>query len=290
MNAEMEINESNETYIIFMSSPSPVFDLVYQNTFMSSQSNTASNTASVEVFYSADQTAFAVGVHRDDHYMLIRENGYVPLASGTPFALVLQNRFKDRRASAKIEINGQAVGDFAIDANSTATICRPDHENKQFIALAVDDHSSETKAVKGDSKNGLIQIRFRPEKPAPPTHKRHLEQNVPQKKKYRRPNVDDDRPRVDECEYQDKSFTDDEEDGYEPESCTSTPEVGEAIVALGSATDQTFHPVYLDLDEDAAVEMNLRIVQDKTVKKIPVHGSVCSVDRTKRTAVPPPVA
>lgn len=96
-------------------------------------------------------------------------NGYVQMTHGQQYSIMLRNG-GSLRVDADIEIDGKSVGEFRINEHNMVTIQRPVSDTGRFTFYQLGTVESQQAAVQAadPQKQGLITIRFRPEKKAEP--------------------------------------------------------------------------------------------------------------------------
>lgn len=94
-------------------------------------------------------------------------NGYVVLQHGQTYTLQLSN-INNRRCNAEVSIDGQHVGTWRLTPFQVAGIERPADEYKLFTFYATGTtEAAQSGIASGDSQNGVITVRFTPEKIRP---------------------------------------------------------------------------------------------------------------------------
>jgi len=97
-------------------------------------------------------------------------NGYVELPHGRQYSLVLRNARRDVRCDAEVEIDGQHVGTWRIEANSHIRLERPAHDDGRFTFYAAGTkEAQQVNLNEGSSDLGLIKVTFTPEIKMPRT-------------------------------------------------------------------------------------------------------------------------
>jgi len=90
-------------------------------------------------------------------------SGYVELKHGQKYSLVLRNS-RNVRCDAKVEIDGQHVGTWRVDANGSISLERPVHDDGRFTFYAVGTREAQQANLnEGSSELGLIKVTFTPE-------------------------------------------------------------------------------------------------------------------------------
>jgi len=95
------------------------------------------------------------------------DGGYVELAHGTVYTLVLRND-RQTRADAWVEVDGQAVGTFRLASHSTLRLERPAHDRGCFTFVHVGTAEAAQAGLRpGDPNLGLVRVVFTPEQVTP---------------------------------------------------------------------------------------------------------------------------
>jgi hypothetical protein len=94
-----------------------------------------------------------------------------------PFKITLQNH-SNQKSEVRLEIHGIDQGTWIMMPFQTATLERPAHIAEKFCAYAVGSEGGNAIGLQqGDPKNGLVQVKFAPEKKAPQIYRAsYLEQ------------------------------------------------------------------------------------------------------------------
>ena len=95
------------------------------------------------------------------------EGGYVPLAHGVQYSIVLRNE-SDRKCDVDVQIDGRSVGLWRIGACSEIRIERPADDTGRFTFFAVDSSEANQAGLSSGNSLGLICAEFRPEKASSP--------------------------------------------------------------------------------------------------------------------------
>lgn len=93
--------------------------------------------------------------------------GYVAMRHGTQYTIVLRND-RNVRCDAKVEIDGQDMGTYRLNAVSNIRLERAAHDNGRFTFYKAG--STDGNAIGLDTSNpnlGLIKVTFTPEMPKP---------------------------------------------------------------------------------------------------------------------------
>lgn len=197
-------------------------------------------------------------------------DGYVKMAHGTQYRLVLRNS-NDVRCDALVRIDGEEVGVFRINKYSSVTIERPSDDESRFTFFRANSREGRQGELdRGNPDLGLVSVTFKPEiRPRPVVvRQRYIS----------------DEPFV-------KGFTLSANDGVEEvysnsgfmNAYRSAPEnVSAGGTALTGHSDQKFYSVReLDYDYDAFVTIHLRLVCDELAGIKPLGR--------RSTPVPPPI-
>ena len=89
---------------------------------------------------------------------------YVVLPNDTAYAIRLINRH-NVRTDAYVWVDGQSIGGFVLDPNSSETIRRPGQVDKQFVFFSEwSPESREAGVSPGNPDNGLIKVIFKPQR------------------------------------------------------------------------------------------------------------------------------
>lgn len=90
------------------------------------------------------------------------QEGYVILTHGQRYSLRISNQ-RSMRCDVEIAIDGNRIGTFRLDANSSATIERPVHDDGFFTFYElVTDEARKSGLISNDS-TGLVTAIFKPE-------------------------------------------------------------------------------------------------------------------------------
>ncbi len=110
---------------------------------------------------------FKVGIIVDNEIIhpIIRQGyKYIPLHHNTQYKIKLTNN-NDIRADSVIKIDGHKVGIWRLNPYSTIIIERPINTHKLFTFYKENTHSSSlAEIINGSPNNGLIEIKYIPEK------------------------------------------------------------------------------------------------------------------------------
>jgi hypothetical protein len=88
--------------------------------------------------------------------------GYVEMAHGQRYRLQLRNN-RSVRCDARVEIDGQPVGTWRIDAHSTITLERPAQDDGYFTFYELGTPEAKSAQIADDANTGLIAVTFTPE-------------------------------------------------------------------------------------------------------------------------------
>lgn len=109
-----------------------------------------------------------------------REGGYVHLEHGTQYTLTLHNHYYNRRCDAQVTIDGKTVGAFRVSAGGTVRLERAPHDRGRFTYYKADTQEAKQSGVDKitTSDRGLVQVRFRAEKPPYQTYSKGSDYDV----------------------------------------------------------------------------------------------------------------
>lgn len=91
------------------------------------------------------------------------KEGYVALCDGDNYELKLENN-SNASCNAKIVIDGKDQGTFRMFRKGILILERPANESKLFTFVLVKEHGAASGHTAGDVTNGLISVTFTPEK------------------------------------------------------------------------------------------------------------------------------
>lgn len=91
--------------------------------------------------------------------------GNVRIPFGSEYTIFLKNKH-DRRATAKVKLDGETVGEFVVNAHKSLELKRPESHNAAFKFVHIDSDASrkEGKSRKNDGTNGLIEVEWKLER------------------------------------------------------------------------------------------------------------------------------
>lgn len=97
-----------------------------------------------------------------------RGGGYVDMRHGQKYSLQMRNDNRER-CDARVEIDGQYVGTWRINAHSSVNIDRPAHDTGQFTFYRLGSEESNLVQLNGASPDlGLVKVTFTPERRVEP--------------------------------------------------------------------------------------------------------------------------
>lgn len=88
--------------------------------------------------------------------------GNIKIPFDSEYSIFLKNKH-DRRATANVKVDGQSVGTFVVDANSSFELKRPEKTNRAFRFVHIDSNAAKMdgKSRKTDGTNGLIEVEWK---------------------------------------------------------------------------------------------------------------------------------
>jgi hypothetical protein len=94
-------------------------------------------------------------------------SGHVELPHGRQYTVRLGNHDHGRRCDAEVTIDGKCVGVFRLGVGETMTLERPADDDGRFTFYRADtaEAAQAGAASVGSADRGLVQVRFRPERP-----------------------------------------------------------------------------------------------------------------------------
>ncbi len=103
--------------------------------------------------------------HGDYRVLISDSNGYIGLQHLEEYKIRLRT---DKRSDVQIKIDGKSIGQWRVSAYCTVDIERPVNEAKKLVFVKEDStEAKDGELVKGDNKNGLIEVIFKAEKEKP---------------------------------------------------------------------------------------------------------------------------
>lgn len=182
---------------------------------------------------------------------------YVELMFGRHYSVQLNNSHSTR-CQAKVTIDGKHIGTWVLPAWGKATIERPVAVDKKFTFFRVNSREgARANLQQGDTKNGLIQVEFTPEK---------------------------------EYLYETQEFCMQSTNdclGTRCYSKSSTSRRDEGGTGLQGKSNQRFRTVSsFDLDYSAQVTINIRLVGPKTNTN---YDDVTPLGAVVSNPIPPPL-
>lgn len=91
--------------------------------------------------------------------------GNVRIPFNSEYTIFLKNKH-DRRATAKVKLDGETIGEFVVNAHKSLELKRPESHNAafKFVHIDSDDSRKEGKSRKEDGTNGLIEVEWKLER------------------------------------------------------------------------------------------------------------------------------
>src|SRR5690348_10484827 len=111
-------------------------------------------------------SGFGLAIIVDDKVVApVNNDGiYIPLDNGSNYKIRLSNKH-EYRCDAEVTIDGEDIGTFRLKPYQTSTIERPGDVAKKFTFYRETSGVAQRAGVtEGKEENGLIQVRFIPEK------------------------------------------------------------------------------------------------------------------------------
>ena len=88
--------------------------------------------------------------------------GYVEMRHGQRYRLQLRNN-RPARCDARVEIDGQHVGTWRVEARTTITLERPAHDDGHFTFYELGTPEAQSAQIADDAGAGLVSVTFMPE-------------------------------------------------------------------------------------------------------------------------------
>jgi hypothetical protein len=111
---------------------------------------------------------FVLNVLINGQIVEARKDGVIAIPFGSEYVIRVRNKHKDRRALAKINVDGENIsaGGFVIDADSHMDIKRRADVNSalKFMELTSDEAKETGKESNDDGGKGVIEVKFHLEK------------------------------------------------------------------------------------------------------------------------------
>lgn len=99
-----------------------------------------------------------------------QEAGHVHMRHDTPYTIELRNYYSTRRCDAEVKVDGKVIGTFRVNSLDRVRLERAPHDRGRFTFYKADTSEAQQAGVDNiaTSDRGLIEVRFRAEKPWQP--------------------------------------------------------------------------------------------------------------------------